>query len=184
MPQYAMRGAVDKDKLAVFMSRLGRAATSPGRVYLAGGSTALLLDIRMQTIDIDIKLDPEPLGVFEAIAKLKEELAINVELASPDDFLPAVPGWQERSEFITRSGPVEFFHYDFYGQALSKILRGHTTDLADAKALVDLGKVEISLLQSYLAEIKPLLIRYPSINIEAYEQRLKRFVDAEDSHQP
>src|SRR5579862_2449415 len=120
-----MRSAVDPEKLATFMDEIGRAASGRGRVYLVGGSTALLFGIRDQTLDIDIKLDPEPQGIFEAIATLKERLSINVELASPDHFIPPLPGWEERSEFIATSGPVDFYHYDLYGQTLAKILRGH-----------------------------------------------------------
>ena len=69
---------------------------------------------RQATVDADLKLDPEPEGVFEAIVKLKDELDMNVELAAPDDFIPPVPGWRERSPFIARYGSVDFFHYDFH----------------------------------------------------------------------
>jgi len=41
------------------------------------------------------------------ISELKEELALNVELASPLDFLPELPGWQERSRFRFREGNLE-----------------------------------------------------------------------------
>src|SRR5437016_12151065 len=88
---------VTREKLEAFMTQLGRRATTPGTIYITGGSTALLLGIRDQTIDIDIKLDPEPEGVFEAISDLKNSLDVNVELASPDQFIPPLPGWQERS---------------------------------------------------------------------------------------
>ena len=70
------------------MEEIAGAASSPGKVYLTGGATALLLGFREQTIDIDVKFDPEPSGVFPAIAALKERLDVNVELASPDDFIP------------------------------------------------------------------------------------------------
>ncbi|MCZ7683003.1 MAG: hypothetical protein M5U28_31025 [Sandaracinaceae bacterium] len=62
-----------------------------------GGATAITYGWRELTIDIDLRLDPEPPGAFEAIARLKDELDVNVELASPMDFLPEVPGWRERS---------------------------------------------------------------------------------------
>ncbi len=158
------------------MAAIGNSAEGPGRIYLVGGSTALLLGVRAQTIDIDIKLDPEPKGVFESIARLKESLSLNVELASPDQFIPPLPGWQGRSEFIGRWGQVDFFHYDFYAQALSKILRGHDKDLSDAKALVSLGKVVPSLLIKYFLAIQPDLLRYPAINPHDFESRVNRFV--------
>ena len=172
-----MRFSVDEQRLRSFMEEIGKSARSPGRIYLVGGSTALLLGIRSQTVDIDIKLDPEPAGVFEAIAALKERLSINVELASPDDFLPALPSWRERSEFIWRAGQVEFFHYDFYGQALAKVLRGHEKDLEDARALVALGKVEPAKLLELYREIVPDIIRYPAINSKEFESRVLSFVE-------
>src|SRR3989442_14555350 len=95
-----MRQRVTPAKLQQFMQALASASQSPGKVYLTGGATALLLGFREQTIDIDIKLDPEPKGAFEAIAALKNRLNINVELASPDDFIPVPSDWPERGRHI------------------------------------------------------------------------------------
>jgi hypothetical protein len=167
---------MDRTKLLAFIREAGRTAKGPGRIYLVGGATALLLEIREQTIDIDLKLDPEPKAIFEAIAILKERLSINVELASPDQFLPPLPGWRDRSEFITRSGPVDFFHYDFYSQVLSKLLRGHEKDLVDAHALVALGKVALPKLDSLFRQIQSDLIRYPSIDAASYQVRVAEFI--------
>lgn len=158
------------------MEEIGRVASGPGRVYLVGGATALLLGMRAQTIDIDLKLDPEPNGVFEAIADLKERLSVNVELASPDQFLPPLPGWRDRSEFIKREGLVEFFHYDFYSQALAKISRGFVSDVADARFLVNLGKVDQSTLMAFLEQILPEIHRYPAIDVEVLKSSVEDFV--------
>jgi len=148
------------------------------RSYLVvGGATALLLGVRQQTVDIDIKLDPEPKGVFEAIAILKNELSVNVELASPDQFLPPLPGWENRSEFIVRAGDVEFFHYDFYSQALAKLSRGHERDLSDVRAYLRLGKIRVSQLQSLFEEIIPGLARYPAIDSDTLISRVKGFCE-------
>lgn len=171
-----MRGGTDIAKLTAFIDSLGRAAQSEGRVYIVGGASALLLGVREQTVDIDLKLDPEPKGVFESIADLKNRLDVNVELASPDQFLPPLPGWQDRSEFIARKGEVDFFHYDFYSQALSKILRGYRADISDARALVSLGKVELNRLVDLFREVEPGLIRYPAIDPNEFRQRLEVFV--------
>ena len=56
-----------------------------------GGCTAVSVGWRTNTIDIDLALDPKPPGAFEAIRILKEELDVNVELASPADFIPPLP---------------------------------------------------------------------------------------------
>src|SRR5437667_6523854 len=118
-----MRKQVTIETLKQFMQQLAAAARSPGNVYFTGGATALLLGFREQTIDIDLKLDPEPGGVFEAIAALKNDLHLNVELASPDDFIPAAADWRERSRHIASIGRLEVFHYDFSMQALAKLER-------------------------------------------------------------
>src|SRR3954467_1543818 len=115
-----MRQKVTRETLKEFMRELAAAARSPGSIYLTGGATALLLGFREQTIDVDLKLDPEPKGVFEAIAVLKNKLNLNVELASPADFIPPAADWRERSRHIASLGPVEFFHYDFSLQSLAK----------------------------------------------------------------
>src|SRR5580765_1895647 len=103
-----MRQPVTLDTLNRFMEELAAASKSPGNVYLTGGATALLLGFRNQTIDIDIKLDPEPKGAFEAIATLKNILNVNVELASPEDFIPPASDWRERSRHIASHGKLQF----------------------------------------------------------------------------
>src|SRR3989442_14598921 len=105
-----MRRKVTVATLKQFMQELAAAARSPGKVYFTGGATALLLGFREQTIDVDLKLDPEPKGVFEAIAKLKNTLDVNVELASPDNFIPAPRDWRERSRHVAAIGAVEVSH--------------------------------------------------------------------------
>lgn len=92
-----MRANIDTQKLERLMQLLGREAQGSGCIYFTGGASALLIGWRNSTVDVDIRLDPEPPGIFQAIAKLKQELNINIELASPQDFLPPLPGWRDRS---------------------------------------------------------------------------------------
>jgi hypothetical protein len=120
-----MRRKVTVETLKQFMDELAAAARSPGKVYFTGGATALLLGFRDQTIDVDIKLDPEPEGVFEAIARLKNQLDLNVELASPDDFIPVTTDWKKNSPLVASVGRVEFFHFDLTFPALAKLERGN-----------------------------------------------------------
>jgi hypothetical protein len=171
-----MRRFVDREKLDEFMNRIGARATSPGTIYLTGGSTALLLGIRDQTIDIDIKLDPEPGGVFEAIAALKESLQLNVELASPDQFIPPLPGWKERSPHVATTGKVEFRQYDLYSQALAKIERGHEQDLADARAFLSKGVISAAELKRLFDAVRPDMVRYPAIDAADFERTLRAFL--------
>jgi hypothetical protein len=163
-----MRDETNKAKLERFMEELGAAAQGPGRVFLTGGGTAVLAGWRQMTVDIDIAAAPEPLGFFEAIAQLKETLNVNVELASPHDFIPELPGWQSRSLFIARHGHIDFFHYDFYSQALAKIERGHVRDLADVDAMLERKMVTRQILWEMFLKIEPALIRYPGIEPGAF----------------
>jgi hypothetical protein len=171
-----MRKSVDRAKLEEFMRRLGSRATTTGIIYITGGATALLMGIRDQTIDIDIKLDPEPRGVFEAIADLKESLGLNVELASPDQFIPPLPGWRERSIPIMTAGKVDFKHYDLYSQALAKIERGHDMDLADARSFLARGLIDPVELERLFNTIRPQLIRYPALDPTDFARKLREFL--------
>ena len=170
------RSLVNADKIVRLMEGIGGRATGAGRVYLVGGSSAVLVGWRNATVDADIKLDPEPAAVFEAIALLKDELDMNVELAAPDQFVPPLPGWRERSPFIARCGEVDFFHYDFYGQALAKIERGHSTDLGDVRAMVERGLINLEELVRLFERVTPDLLRYPAIDEQALRSKLARIV--------
>lgn len=101
-----MRTETDLHKLEKFMDALGQCVQGAGRIYFAGGATAVFYGWRTMTIDIGLKPDPEPRGLFEALAVLKDELDVNVELARPDQLIPALPGWRERSIFIIRHGQL------------------------------------------------------------------------------
>ena len=129
-----MRELADKDRIEAFTSALAKAATAETDVFLVGGTSAVLIGWRTTTMDVDLVMRPESDAMLRAIPALKERLQINVELASPDQFVPVPAGWEARSPFIVRIGLVTFRHYDFVAQALAKIERGHTRDLADVDA--------------------------------------------------
>ena len=172
-----MRAETDAAKLMAFMAELGNRVRGPGRIYFAGGATALLHGWRSTTIDVDLKPDPEPPGLFEALAVLKDELDINVELASPDQFIPAVPGWRERSLFIARHGQLEFFHYDPYGQTLSKLQRRHDRDVQDARSFLRDGLIDVARLLEMFEQIEPELIRYPAVDAASFRSAVLEFCD-------
>ncbi|HEY3055956.1 MAG TPA: DUF6036 family nucleotidyltransferase [Thermoanaerobaculia bacterium] len=173
-----MRGLVDRDRLTSFMRALGRAARAPARVYLTGGASAVLLDWRASTIDVDLEIKPESDEILRAIPRLKEELEINVELASPGHFIPELPGWEERSPFIAREGSLSFHHYDFYGQALSKIERGHARDVADVREMYARGLLDPKRLRDLFAAIEPHIYRFPALNARSFREAVDRTVKA------
>jgi hypothetical protein len=173
-----MRQLADSQRIHALMRELGRAATRSGRVYLTGGATAVLLGWRPATIDVDLKLVPDQDAVLRAIPALKESLQVNVELASPDDFIPVRAGWEDRGVFVAQEGPLAFFHFDFVAQALSKIERAHVQDLADVREMIDRGLVDRGALGREFAAIEPLLYRYPAIDAAAFARAVRSIADA------
>ena len=95
-----MRQKVNFARLEEFMKALASGTKQPARIFLVGGASAVLLGWRDSTIDIDLKLEPDSDELLRKLPLLKERLEVNVELASPDDFIPELPGWRDRSRFI------------------------------------------------------------------------------------
>ncbi len=152
------------------MSALGREADTDLRVYFTGGASAVLLGWRDTTIDADIRVIPESDRLFRALPELKERLRLNIELVSPPDFIPEVPGWRERSPFISREGLLSFHHFDFYSQALAKIERGHAQDQSDVRQMLGRGLVDPRRLLECYEEIEPNLYRYPALDPAAFRR--------------
>jgi hypothetical protein len=155
------------------MRALGKEARSEARVYLTGGASAVLLGWRGSTIDVDLKIEPEQDEVLRAIPELKDRLEVNVELASPGDFMPELPGWRDRSPFITREGNLFFHHYDFYGQALSKLERRHARDVDDVTQMHSRRLIDPTRLLELFAAIEPQLYRYPAIDPRSFRNVVK-----------
>jgi hypothetical protein len=172
---FGMRKKVTPETLRDFMQKLAASAQSPGHVYFTGGATALLLGLREQTIDLDIKFDPEPRGAFEAIAHLKNSLDLNIELAAPSDFIPVTSDWKSHSRFIDRIGDISFSHFDLRAQILSKIERSYEQDIEDARHFQAAGKITAEELLAYFRAVQPLFIRYPAIDAETLESKLSSF---------
>lgn len=61
-----MRSHTNKERIQQLMQRLGAAVLSEGRIYFTGGVSAVLMDWREMTIDVDLKAEPEPQGFFVA----------------------------------------------------------------------------------------------------------------------
>jgi len=171
-----MRQPVTADRLQSFMKELASAARSASRVFLVGGSSAVLLGWRNSTIDIDLKIIPETDEILRSLPRLKEQLHINIELASPDDFIPALPGWQERSAFVQQHGKLSFYHYDFYAQALAKIERGHDIDIQDVDNLFSSGLVDPDRLLEMFSRIEDQIHRYPELDAKSFRNAVERFV--------
>jgi hypothetical protein len=158
------------------MRALGAAAPEEGTCYLVGGGTAVLLGWRESTIDVDIELDPEQDDLLRALPAIKDELQINLELASPRQFIPLPAGWEERSPSAGREGRLTFKHFDLYSQALAKLERGHAQDLEDARVMLERGLVEVERLRTSFDEIEPQLYRFPAIDPADFRRRVEDFL--------
>jgi hypothetical protein len=169
-----MRRLAGAKRIRAFMNAVGRAAEREIRLYFTGGATAVLSGWRSSTIDVDILMVPEDDQVLRSLPELKEALELNIELASPADFIPEVPGWQNRSPAIERRGKVEFRHDDLYAQALAKIERGHSQDEEDVQEMILRGAVERDRLLRHFEQIEPLLYRYPAIDPASFRRAVER----------
>ena len=168
-----MRERVTEPRLRAFMRALAREARSEGRVYITGGASSVLLGWRDSTLDVDLKIVPEHDHLLRAIPNLKESLHINVEQAAPDQFIPALPGWEERSPFIEREGLLSFHHYDFYAQALAKIERNHDIDRRDVRDMIAAGLVDKQKLLELFRAIEPELYRFAAVDPAAFKRRVE-----------
>jgi hypothetical protein len=172
-----MRPPVDEARLRELARRLGRIASTPTLIYLTGGASAVLEGWRASTVDVDMRLDPDLDALLRELPALKDALGVNIELASPPDFIPELPGWRERSPFVFREGNVEIHHFDFYSQALSKIERGFSQDLDDVAQMLQSGLVEPARLRELYDAIEPELYRYPAIDPAAFRRKVSAVVN-------
>jgi Nucleotidyltransferase of unknown function (DUF6036) len=154
----SLRPRVDRVRITEFLQRLGTRLRRPARLYLVGGTTMVFEALRPQTLDIDVVLEvsPEVHGeLIQAIRTLKDELSINVEEASPGDFIPLPAGYESRHAYIDRFGLLDVLHFDLYSTALSKIERGRVQDVEDVLALLQAGHLEWNKLEACFQDVLP-----------------------------
>ena len=173
-----MRRLVDAERVETFLEELGRHAKNPVRLYLTGGATAVLRGWRSSTIDIDLKFVPDSDALLREVPRLKDELEINVELASPDQFIPPLPGWEQRSIFLVQHGQLAVYHLDPYSQALAKIERGHAQDQTDVGAMIFDQLVAPKRLLELFEAIEPDLYRYPAVDPAVFRRAVGEVVES------
>lgn len=170
-----MRNEADAERIKRLARELGRVVPPGTRMYLTGGATAVLEGWRDSTVDIDVRFEPDSDAALERVRDLKEELALNVELASPLDFLPPLPDWQARSRFRLREGNLEVFDFDPYSQALSKLQRGFNLDLSDVQNMVESDQVEPTKLRELFEAIESELYRFPAVDSATLRAAVESF---------
>lgn len=172
-----MRSDADRRRIDALLMALGRRVRSEHTVYLAGGASAVIEGWRSSTIDVDLLAVPDDDEILSALHSLKDELDINIETASPLDFLPAAPGWEERSPYIRRDGLINVRHMDFALQALSKLERGSERDLADVAAMAERSLITPERMRSALDHMRRRLFRYPAVDERSFVGRAEAFID-------
>ena len=175
----SMRQSVDKAAIKSFLQQLGRTFLKPARLYLVGGAALVHLGIRPGfTQDIDIQVGGVNEGeLIVAIQRLIQQMQVNVEFASPADFIPLPTQWETQARFIGRYGNIDVFYFDFYSIALSKIERGNSRDIADVKLLVQQGIITLTELDVAFQEVLSQLGkgRYPRITPQRFSARYTAF---------
>ncbi len=143
----SMRPDVNRHTIDRFLTELGHRFRQGGRIYLVGGAALVHAGIRpaVSATTQDIYLDVASGDLYQTVNQLKQSLNINVEFASPGDFIPLPQNWQNRSRYVGRYGAIDVFYFDSYSIALSKIDRGTTRDLQDVVLL--LQNQEITLIE-------------------------------------
>jgi hypothetical protein len=171
----SMRPSVDKTAIESFLQQLGRTFRKPGRLYLVGGAALVHAGVRPGfTQDIDIQVSGANEGeLIIAIQRLIQQLQINVEFASPADFIPLPSQWEMHAQYVGRYGGVDVFYFDFYSIALSKIERGNSRDIDDVKLLVQQGIITLNELDEAYREVLAQLGqgRYPRITPQRFSER-------------
>jgi hypothetical protein len=171
----SMRPNVDKKAIESFFQQLGRTFRKPGRLYLVGGAALVHAGVRpgfTQYIDIQVRGTNED-DLIISIQRLIQQMQINIEFASPKDFLPLPLQWETHAQYVDRYGQIEVFYFDFYSIALSKIERGTTRDIEDVKLLVQQQRIALDELDTTYQEVLGQLGkgRYPKITPERFAKR-------------
>lgn len=151
------------------MKALGAALAHETRAYMLGGASAVLEGWRASTGSVDLNVIPDR-EIHRVLPKLRQDLGIEIGLTSTDRFIPPLPGWDSRSVPIGREGRVEFFHFDFYSQALAKIERGSARDAEDVRAMIERRLVEPRLALELFSKIEPQFAKYPAIDAMGFRR--------------
>ena len=170
---------VTAETLQDFLEQLGRCYRRSGRLYLVGGSSLILVDAKVSTLDIDLEFDIPDEYQNEFILCLREisrQRQLPVEQASPEQFIPLPQGYQDRHQFIGRYGSLDVFHYDFYSVALSKLHRGNEKDYADVIEMVKQGLITAQQLRDQFNRVLPKLETFSiKANPENFERNFNLF---------
>lgn len=139
-----------------FPRELGRRFAGRAVLYLAGGSMLEYEGFRSRTLDIDyrVEITAGDDGQFiQALRAAQRAVNLDVEPASPADFIPLPAGWRERSRFLVQEGGLTVYAFDTLSMALAKIERGQERDIVDVLALCQAGLLTVEAIERGFEEI-------------------------------
>src|SRR5260370_13246226 len=158
-----------------FLQTVGKIFRNLARLYLVGGAALVHMGVRSGfTEDIDVQVSGASEGdLIVAIQRMIERMQVNVEFASPVDFIPLPKQWESHARFVARYSTIAVFYFDFYTIALSKMERGNNRDIEDVKLLVQQGIIALDELDSAYQEVLAQLGkgRYPRITPKRFKER-------------
>lgn len=104
---------------------------------------------------------------------------LNVEPASPADFIPLPSGWRDRSRFLRQEGGLTVYAFDALSTALAKIERGQERDIDDVLALCRAGAISVSRIAQAFEEIAPRIESeaLPRITEPDFRRKVMAFVE-------
>ena len=155
-------GSLAVQEVETFLVRLGKVFEAPAVLYLIGGGALCLLGNPRRTLDLDfsLTLSDETQKLIDAITIVADELHIEVEVITLEEFVPLPANAQIRHRYIGQFGHIEVYVYDPYTIALSKLARGLETDIQDVFFLLESGWIEIEELERFVGEAMPAARAY------------------------
>jgi len=170
-----------QSEINAFLRELGRRFTGSGALYLVGGSMLVYKGYRARTADIDYRFEARTGddGLFvQAVRATQRVVNLNVEPASPADFIPLPQGWRDRSPFLAQHGGLAVYAFDPLSTALAKIERGQERDVDDVLALCRTGALTIEQIVAGFDEIAPRIDTeaLPRIREDDFRRKVEAFV--------
>ena len=147
---------VSRRNIQEFLERLGSHYPKQATLYLLGGSALILLGSSRNTLDIDYIGDDVQKDDFQiAIEETARELGLETEAVPIERFIPLPEGNKQRSIHIGQFGNVDVYITDPYSIALSKLDRGHDTDMEDLVFLIHHNHINLEELDRVVNEALP-----------------------------
>ena len=152
------RDDATRTNIAAFLHELGRQFHGRAALYLAGGASLVYEGFRPRTVDIDYRVElqsGDDSQFIQALRAAQRTVPVNVEPASPADFIPLPAGWQDRSRFLTQEGGLTIYAFDPLSTALAKIQRGQERDISDVSTMCQAGLINLDQIVAAFEEIAP-----------------------------